>query len=153
MVLFIGLLGCLCLWGLPTSAKIPAPLRSAAQGQEAKQDQLSPSTLTTTMYGGNGGHNNSDSINDGSLVIIDQTNAATTLVGHPDGVSRLTGLAFDSTGALFASTIGAGGFPPPPPPVLTSTLPLAMCGEAESALQPAKSRAEKTAASFMAREG
>src|SRR5438093_3751823 len=70
VVLLIGLLGCLCLWGLPTSAKIPAPLRSAAQGQEAKQDQLSPSTLTTTMYGGNGGHNNSDSINDGSLVII-----------------------------------------------------------------------------------
>ena len=119
VVLLIGLLGCLCLWGLPTSAKIPAPLRSAAQ--EAKQDQLSPSTLTTTMYGGNGGHNNSDSINDGSLVIIDQTNAATTLVGHPDGVSRLTGLAFDSTGALFASTISAGGFPPPPP-ALTSTL-------------------------------
>ena len=58
------------------------------------------------MYGGNGGHNNSDSINDGSLVIIDQTNAATTLVGHPDGVSRLTGLAFDSTGALVAQRIG-----------------------------------------------
>ena len=121
VVLFLGLLGCLCLWGLPTSAKIAAHLRSGAHRQEPTQDGLSPLNLTTKLYGGNGGHSNTESINDGSLVIIDQTSAATTLVGHPNGVARLTGLAFTSTGTLFASTLGAGGFPPPPPP-LTSTL-------------------------------
>src|SRR5437588_12324617 len=119
----IVILACLCAWTIlssfSTSAKGPAHGRSKLDGPQQREGPLN---LTTTMYGGNGGHNNSDSINDGSLVIIDQTNAAITLVGHPDGVSRLTGLAFDSTGALFASTIGAGGFPPPPPPVLTSTL-------------------------------
>jgi hypothetical protein len=80
------------------------------------------------MYGGNGGHGNGDSINDGSLVTVDQTTAAVTLVGHPGGacpgptcIKRLSGLAFDSTGALYASTLTGGGFPPPPP-ALTSTL-------------------------------
>ncbi|HEY6928960.1 MAG TPA: hypothetical protein VJA66_04710 [Thermoanaerobaculia bacterium] len=33
----------------------------------------------------------------------------------------MTGLAFDPSGVLFASTMTGGGFPPPPPP-LTSTL-------------------------------
>jgi len=73
------------------------------------------------LYGGNGGHSNSDSINDGSLVIIDPVTAAVTVVGHPEGVARLTGIAFDSSGALFASTMTGGGYPPPPP-VLTSSL-------------------------------
>jgi hypothetical protein len=47
--------------------------------------------------------------------------AAVTVVGHPEGVARLTGIAFDPSGALFASTMTGGGYPPPPPP-LTSTL-------------------------------
>src|SRR5437870_3775009 len=74
------------------------------------------------MYGGNGGHRNSDSINDGFLVTIDQVTGAVTPVGHPAGVSRLTGLAFDLTGALYATTQGPGGFPPPPGPITTSSL-------------------------------
>ena len=73
------------------------------------------------LYGGNGGHSNPSSINDGSLVILDQVTAALTVVGHPTGIARLTGIAFDSSGALYASTQQAGGFPPPPPP-MTSTL-------------------------------
>ena len=73
------------------------------------------------LYGGNGGHNNGSSINDGSLVTLDPVTAAVTLVGHPAGVDRLTGLAFDSAGTLWASTSTRGGFPPPPP-VLTSSL-------------------------------
>lgn len=74
------------------------------------------------MYGGNGGHNNGDSINDGWLVIIDQATAAVTPVGHPAGVSRISGLAFDLNGSLFAATQGGGGFPPPPGPVTSSNL-------------------------------
>jgi len=73
------------------------------------------------MYGGNGGHSNSDSINDGFLVTIDQVTSAVTVVGHPAGVSRLRGLAFDLTGALYATTQGPGGFPPPPGPITTSS--------------------------------
>ena len=73
------------------------------------------------LYGGNGGHSDGTSINDGSLLIVDQVTAAVTVIGHPTGVPRLTGIAFDSAGALFASTLPAGGFPPPPPR-LTSTL-------------------------------
>ena len=67
------------------------------------------------MYGGNGGHGNGDSIHDGWLVIVDQTTGAVTPVGHPDSVKRITGLAFDSTGALYGSTLGGAPFPPPPP--------------------------------------
>ena len=74
------------------------------------------------MYGGNGGHNNGDSIDDGWLVTIDQTTGAVTPIGHPAGVSRLTGLVFDLNGALFATTQGPGGFPPPPGPTSTSDL-------------------------------
>lgn len=106
----------LALAGNPSSAKV-AKHRHAG----LPQDLQNPDNLTTTMYGGNGGHNNSDSINDGSLVTLNQTNAAVTVVGHPTGVSRLTGLAFDSTGKLFASTSPGGVFLPPPPPQ-TSTL-------------------------------
>ena len=59
--------------------------------------------------------------NDGFLVTIDQVTGAVTVVGHPAGVSRLTGLAFDLTGALYATTQGPGGFPPPPGPITTSS--------------------------------
>ena len=74
------------------------------------------------LYGGNGGHSNADSINDGSLVILDQGNAGLSVVGHPAGIARLTGIAFDPSGALYASTMDAGGFPPPLPIPLTSFL-------------------------------
>jgi hypothetical protein len=98
---------------LVASLLLPAPNKTIAGSAQG--------IAGPTMYGGNGGHNNGDSINDGSLVIVDQMTAAVTLVGHPAGVDRLTGIAFDSTGALFGSTISPGGFPPPPP-VLVSTL-------------------------------
>jgi hypothetical protein len=81
-----------------------------------------PSARADTLYGGNGGHNNGDSINDGSLVTINQANAAVTLVGHPTGIARISGLAFDFSGVLFGSTQGAGGFPPPPGPTAASDL-------------------------------
>ena len=71
------------------------------------------------MYGGLGGHGvgaTPPSQDDGSLVIIDQNTAATTVVGHPAGVARLTGIAFDLSGDLFGSTLGAIVFPPPPGP-------------------------------------
>lgn len=68
------------------------------------------------MYGGLGGHGDSTSTDDGSLVIIDQNTAATTVVGHPAGVARLTGIAFDLSGDLFGSTLGPITFPPPPGP-------------------------------------
>ena len=60
------------------------------------------------MYGGLGGHGNVNpptSMDDGSLVIIDQHTPATTLVGHPVGVTRLTGIAFELNGDLLGSTL------------------------------------------------
>jgi len=78
------------------------------------------------LFGGIGGHNISAgpdaSANDGALAIVDQTTAAITIIGHPAGVARISGLAFDSTGALFATTQPPGGFPPPPGPSGASNL-------------------------------
>ena len=73
------------------------------------------------LYGGNGGQGAPRSINEGALIIVDQATAAVTVVGLDTGAARLTGIAFDSDGTLFASTLPAGGFPPPPPP-MSSTL-------------------------------
>jgi hypothetical protein len=74
------------------------------------------------MYGGLGGHAaGGGSTNDGALVTVDQATADITLVGHPAGVAKLTGIAFDTDGSLFGSTLGAIPFPPPPSPS-TSTL-------------------------------
>jgi hypothetical protein len=91
-----------------------------------------PLTLTTVhagviMYGVNGGHPNPDgsplSINNGWLDIIDQTTGAVTPVGHPAGISKLSGLAFLTSDTLFGSTInGNNGFPPPLPNAPTSDL-------------------------------
>ena len=73
-----------------------------------------PATAADVLYGGLGGHNNGDSTNDGALVTVNQTNGAVTIVGHPVGVVRISGLAFDSAGDLYATTlIPPGGFPPP----------------------------------------
>jgi len=74
------------------------------------------------MFGGLGGHNNGTSTNDGALVIVNQTTAAVTIVGHPAGISRISGLAFDLSGNLYASTQPPGGFPPPPGSVGASQL-------------------------------
>jgi hypothetical protein len=74
------------------------------------------------MYGGLGGHTNGDSTNDGALAIVDQATGVVTIIGHPAGVSRISGLVFDATGALFGATQGPGGFPPPPGPLTASDL-------------------------------
>ena len=76
------------------------------------------------LYGGNGGHSNASSVNDGALVILDQVTAALTVVGQPAGIARLTGIAFASSGVLYASTLNAGGFPPPGPPNFSSLVTL-----------------------------
>lgn len=78
------------------------------------------------LFGGIGGHNVSSgpaaSANDGALAIVDQNTGAITIVGHPAGVARLSGLAFDATGALYATTEPPGGFPPPPGPTGASNV-------------------------------
>src|SRR5215469_6524417 len=70
------------------------------------------------LFAGIGGHNitagPAASANDGALAIVDQNTAAITIIGHPANVARISGLAFDATGALFATTQPSGGFPPPP---------------------------------------
>jgi len=76
----------------------------------------------STLYGGLGGHGNGDSTNDGSLALVDQVTGAVTVIGHPAGVSRISGLAFDQNGMLFATTQPGGGFPPPPGPTGASQL-------------------------------
>jgi len=81
-----------------------------------------PSFATPIMFGGLGGHNNGDSTNDGALAIVNQTTGAASIVGHPAGVSRISGLAFDLGGTLFGTTQPGGGFPPPPGPVGASNL-------------------------------
>ncbi len=62
----------------------------------------------TVLYGGIG---RGSSSNPGSLIRISQGTGAGTLVGHPDSVPGLTGLAFGLTGALYGSTVSgpAGG--------------------------------------------
>jgi hypothetical protein len=76
----------------------------------------SPDVAGTILYGGVGGDTPSNSDNIGALVIVDQHNAAITVVGTPVPGTRISGVAFDSTGALYGSTIGIG-LPP-----LTSNL-------------------------------
>jgi hypothetical protein len=86
----------------------------------------SVSNAASVLYGGNGGHRNLDgsplSINDGSVVTIDQTTGAVTLVGHPTGVARLSGIVFAGSDLLYGSTLGGGGFPDFPPQPNTSRL-------------------------------
>jgi hypothetical protein len=69
------------------------------------------------LYGGLGGRGVSTgpraSTNDGSLVIVSQTDGSTAVVGHPAGVARISGLAFGLDGRLFGATQEPSGFPPP----------------------------------------
>jgi hypothetical protein len=79
------------------------------------------------LYGGLGGHGvlsgPQASTNDGALVIVSQTTGSTTLVGHPAGVARISGLAFGLDGTLFGATQPPGGYPPGNPgPALVSNL-------------------------------
>jgi len=76
----------------------------------------------STLYGGLGGHSNGDSTNDGSLGVVDPNTGVVSVVGHPAGVSRISGLAFGLNGILYGATQIAGGFPPPPGPVGASNL-------------------------------
>src|SRR5438045_7029178 len=88
----------------------------------------SGATADSILFGGIGGHNISagpePSANDGALAIVDQNTAAITIVGHPADVARISGLAFDATGALFATTQPQGGFPPPRAPGASNHLRL-----------------------------
>ncbi len=79
---------------------------------------LGAGTISTgaILYGGVGGFPGGGSDNIGALVIVDQTNAALTIVGSPEPGIRLAGVAFDATGSLFGATEGSA-LPP-----LTSTL-------------------------------
>ena len=78
------------------------------------------------MYGVNGGHPNPDgsplSINNGSLVIVDQLTGAVTLIGHPSGIAKMSGVAFEPNGDLFATALTQVGFPPPLGASPTTTL-------------------------------
>jgi hypothetical protein len=97
---------------------IPAILITLLAGTSGPSVAL-PLTL---MYGGLGGHSNGDSTNDGALAIVDQTTGVATVVGHPGGVARISGLTFDTSSHLFGATQSAGGFPPPPGPTSFSNL-------------------------------
>ncbi len=67
-------------------------------------------SMALTMYGGVG---RGSAVNRGGLLIVDQNTGVGTLVGNPitdlelsEGLTGgLTGIAFDSTGTLFGSTI------------------------------------------------
>ncbi len=83
-------------------------------------------SMALTMYGGVG---RGSAVNRGGLLIVDQNTGVGTLVGNPitdlelsEGLTGgLTGIAFDSTGTLFGSTI----IGPPEPErgaIRTSTL-------------------------------
>jgi len=74
-------------------------------------------TTGTILYGGVGGLPPGEgAANIGAVVIVDQNTAALTIVGSPEPGTRLSGIAFDSTGALYGSTEGSA-LPP-----ITSTL-------------------------------
>src|ERR1700688_1561986 len=74
-------------------------------------------TTGTILYGGVGGVPPGEgAANVGAGVIVAQPTAALPIVGSPEPGTRLSGIAFDSTGALFGLTEGSA-LPP-----ITSTL-------------------------------
>ena len=76
------------------------------------------------IYGGLGGQNGI-STNNGSLVTINPTNGAVTVIGTPVPEHSISGLTFTANGDLWGSTQNGGGNPPSgtvPPPVTTSDL-------------------------------
>jgi outer membrane protein assembly factor BamB len=71
---------------------------------------VSAATADSILYGVNVGNSsgqvpNGGPNNNGALVVVDQTTGEPALVGRPDGISRLSGLAFASADTLYASTI------------------------------------------------
>lgn len=72
---------------------------------------LSPqnSVAQTALYGGIG---RGGGANSGWLIRVDQKTGLGTLVGHPDSVPGLTGLAFDISGTLYGTTISGQLGPP-----------------------------------------
>jgi hypothetical protein len=67
------------------------------------------SVAQTTLYGGIG---RGSGQNSGWLIRVNQATGGGTLVGHPDSVPGLTGLAFDISGTLYGTTISDMlGFP------------------------------------------
>ncbi len=81
---------------------------------------LAGASAAPLLFGGNGGHNDGSSSNDGWLVTVNQTTGAVSPVGHPDSVARLSGLAFDTSGALWGSTL-TPAFPIQRPPLPTTS--------------------------------
>src|SRR5436853_3142982 len=80
---------------------------------------LAAGTISTgaILYAGAGGlPPGSGSTNVGAVLIVDQATAAITVVGSPEPGTRLAGIAFDASGALYGATEGSG-LPP-----ITSTL-------------------------------
>lgn len=73
-----------------------------------------PTSAQTTLYGGIGRGPDADR---GEVIAISQTDAQGTLVGAglSDPAAGITGLAFDTSGQLFASTINAPLLGPNPP--------------------------------------
>lgn len=65
------------------------------------------------LYGGNGF---GSPLNTGWLITVDPATGAGTTVGHPSGVPGITGLAFDTNGTLWGTTIDRIVFGPPPTP-------------------------------------
>ena len=110
------------------SRKASAACRAAASvGSIALATAALPAALAQpVLYGGLGGHGVPSgpqaSTNDGSLVIVSQTDGSTTVVGHPAGVARMSGIAFGLDGALYGATQVGGGYPPPPGPNAPSEL-------------------------------
>jgi hypothetical protein len=77
-------------------------LMSSAGVQPVSTQAKEISAGQTFLYGGIG---RGSLQNAGSLVLIDQTSGAGTVIGHPDAVPGVTGLAFDMAGNLYATTI------------------------------------------------
>ena len=61
------------------------------------------------LYGGNGF---GSVTNNGWLITVNPSTGAGTLVGQPGAYPGITGLAFDSHGTLYGTTIDAGVFVP-----------------------------------------
>ena len=75
---------------------------SAAVMPAGPHDSRERSARRTALEGGIG---RGSPLNAGSLITINQGTGAGTVIGHPDSVPGLTGLAFDISGTLYGTTI------------------------------------------------
>ncbi len=78
-------------------------------------------TAGPIIYGSLGGQQGI-STNNGALVTINPTTGAVTVIGVPDGGTLISGLAFQSNGALWGSTQNGGGMLPPGSQTTSSNL-------------------------------